>query len=107
MRTTVVLEDETSNGTTTYRALSLEENGDVVLSGHDYGAGVEAFWGTGHDEYEFERRIGNESVGLLRGVLDIDDDDLLRALSNHTSAEIEAVLEANEIPSDLWSRVGN
>jgi hypothetical protein len=105
MRKTVLL--ESSKSTSSHRWLHLEDNGDLVIEGHDLGSSVEEFWGEGRTEYEFTRRIRKQSVEMLRSALGVGGGEMLSELATHTSREIETALEDADIPSEFWSRVGD
>ncbi|MGC5249415.1 hypothetical protein ACPXB3_21120 [Gordonia sp. DT219] len=92
---------------TMLRTVTLTEDGQLRIEGHDRGAGVEKFFH--HSEYEYERRLSADDVARLRELLRLaDEDDLLAAISarfdsNHA---LEQFLIDNGIEGSFWSRIG-
>lgn len=91
--------------------VELTDEGDVVFSGQDLGAGVERFWGDGQREYEWIWTVKKAHVSALAHALSATDRDLLSTIAarfNHPRCdELEPFLEAHEIPFERWSRVGD
>lgn len=91
-----------------HRSISLSDSGQLGISGHDLGPGVEAFFGA--NEYEFERTYSADDTARARELLGLaPDDDLLQAITARFRAthELESFLEGHGIEGDFWSRVGD
>lgn len=89
---------------------SLTSDGGVLIEGRDYGEGVARF--TGSREYEWAWRIPHTAVSALQRALGIrPGDDLLVALqaqfSGDNAAELGNFLEAHDIDTTRWSRLGD
>ena len=86
----------------------LSDDGEVVIEGWDFGAGVERVFGV--REYEWAWTIPADSVGDLLRAMQAATDDVLVALrerfSGEQAAEIGTFLESKRIPSRRWSRLG-
>ncbi len=95
------------------RSVSLLDDGSLQIEGHDLGRGVENFWGSGLDEYEFSRTVPPDGVIRLRAILDLGDgDDLLGTLHARYgrpggTRELEQLLRDRGIESQFWNRVGS
>lgn len=104
----VVLRDvENSDGSRRLTA-ALTSEGDLVIEGRDYGAGVEAVFGV--REYEWAWTIPAASVESLLQALQAATDDVLAALrerfGGEHAADLGTFLESNRIPAERWSRLG-
>lgn len=90
------------------RTVTLTEDGQLRIEGHDLGPGVEKVFH--YSEYEYERRLSPDDVARLRELLDLaDDDDLLATISarfdsNHA---LEQFLTDNGIKGSFWNRIGD
>ena len=105
----VVLRDfENADGSRRLTA-ALTAEGDLVIEGRDYGAGVEAVFGV--REYEWVWTIPAAGVTALLRALQASSDDVLAALQDRFSgegaADLGAFLESNGIPAERWSRLGD
>jgi len=87
---------------------SLTVEGDVLIEGSDFGAGVERAFGV--REYEWAWTIPASSIPALLRALGATD-NVLAALAERFSGENAALLgsflESNAIPTDRWSRLGD
>ena len=87
---------------------TLTSEGDLVIEGRDFGAGVERIFGV--REYEWVWTIPAASVGSLLHALQATS-DVLSALKDRFSAEnaseLGAFLESHGIATDRWSRLGD
>ena len=105
----LVLEETRDAGGLSRREIELDAGGGLRIMGHDIGASVEALWGPGLREYEFERCYSSEDTATLRSLIHLPSDaDLLPAIQAHFTftAEIEALLREQGITGGFWSRVG-
>ena len=87
---------------------TLTSEGDLVIEGWGFGAGVERIFGV--REYEWVWTIHAASVGALLHALQATG-DVLSALKDRFSAEnaseLGAFLESHGIATDRWSRLGD
>lgn len=87
---------------------SLTVEGNVLITGSDFGDGVERLFGA--REYEWAWAIPAAAVPALLHALDAAD-NVLSALearfSGDNAALLGSFLEAHEIPTDRWSRLGD
>ena len=60
-----------------YRAIHLEDDGSLVIEGHDLGSGVGDFFGGDSREYEFSRTIKPPGVARLQELSGVDAGNLL------------------------------
>jgi hypothetical protein len=105
---TLVLTDARDAGGTTWRAVTLTDDGGLAVLGHDLGRGVERSWGC--HEYEFERRLSLEEVTTLRRLLTLPaGDDLLAAIGERftSTSDLESFAEGHGITGAFWSRTGD
>src|SRR5262245_15212760 len=65
----VTLRSETGPDGSRYLHASLDADGSIVLEGHDLSRGVEAFWGSGHSEYEWIHTIPASETKMVREAL--------------------------------------
>lgn len=109
MSETVDMENTRDERGSFYRALRLQEDGSLVIEGHDIGRGVSDFWGAESSEYEFARTVAPSAVAQLRVAAALDDSNLLQALKSRfgTTAELETFLSDHGIETTFWSRVGD
>jgi len=93
-----------------HRSVALTEAGDLVLTGHDLGPGVERAFGDGLDEYEFVRTVRAEHVPAVLAALGAADPEQLlgeiAARFTSRSPDLERFWRDHHIPSEFWSRVG-
>jgi hypothetical protein len=91
------------------RELHAEEDGTLIIEGHDLGSGVSDAWGDGLTEYEFVRTVSPAAVEELRQSLGIGNGPLLDALNSRfeTTIALEEYLKVNGIETTFWSRVGD
>jgi hypothetical protein len=107
-RTRLVLTSVRDERGTMWRAVELTDGGGLAILGQDLGSGVEDVFGYG--EYEFKRGLSATAVSSLRALLGLAEDaELLAAIEDRfkTTIELEAFIEKYDIPSELWSRVGD
>lgn len=109
VRRTIVMTNRRDKQGWLLRELHADEDGTLVIEGHDLGSGVSNAWGDGLTEYEFVRTVSPAAVAELRLGLSIGDDPILEALGSRfeTTRALEAYLEANGIETAFWSRVGD
>lgn len=80
----------------------------LTIEGHDLGDGVREIYG--FDEYEFERTLDAAGVAQLRQHMGVSDDDsLIAAIAKRfeSSVDLERFIEAHEIASEFWNRIGD
>lgn len=86
---------------------SINDEGDLLISGYDLGDGVERMWGV--REYEWEWTVTAANLPLLLNALGVTD-YLLSALQQQFSDDnaglLHSFLEDNNIPTQRWSRLG-
>lgn len=107
-RTTLVLTNVRDEDGTIRRAVSLTEDGGLVMLGHDVGPGVERIFGCG--EYEFEHRLSAAEVSTLRRLLGVaTDGDLLAAIGDRFASTrgLEAFAQEHGITGEFWNRIGD
>ncbi len=87
---------------------SLTIEGNVLITGSDFGDGVERLFGV--REYEWAWTIPAVAVPTLLHALGAAD-NVLSALearfSGDNAALLGSFLETHEIPTDRWSRLGD
>ena len=103
----VVLVEERSGADSRTIWASLAENGDLVISGHDIGPGVERVFGS--DEYEFAHTIPFDYVLPFLKILGATKvTDVLTALRHFGGPHYEEITDALEtakqsMPIRFWS----
>ena len=104
---TVVLTDVRDENGTVWRAVTLNQDGRLAISGHDLGHGVKGFFGS--SEYEFERRLSAQESTTLCKLLTVPAVDLLAAIVDRflNGSGLEEFIKENGIASHFWSRVGD
>lgn len=105
---TVVLTAAKDQGGTVWRAVTLTEDGGLVISGHDLGPRVEGFFGC--REYEFERRLSALEVGSLCEILVVPTGgDLLAVIAERfpDTSDLEKFTKEHGIEGQFWSRIGD
>jgi len=103
-----VLTDVRDRKGTTYRAVTLNDDGSLVLVGHDLGSEVQSFFGC--REYEFERTLSASDAQALHRLLAVPVDvDVLTAIADRfpSGTGLEAFISEHDIASRFWSRVGD
>lgn len=106
-RRLVMTDVEDARGTM-WRAVTLTDDGCLLIQGHDLGAGVEQIFES--REYEFERRISAAEVLALRRLLDVaGDGDLLTAIERRfkSSHDLETFVVRHGLEGEFWSRIGD
>lgn len=87
---------------------SMTPKGDVRIEGYDLGDGVERILGV--REYEWEWTVPAASVPLLLQALGVTE-NVLSALqeqfSDDNASLLNSFLEAHNIPTHRWSRMGD
>lgn len=87
---------------------SVTANGDVLIAGCDFGEGVERVFGV--REYEWAWTIPSASLPSVLHALGATGNVLI-ALKERFSGDkatlLGPFLEANEIPTERWSRLGD
>lgn len=85
----------------------VNEHGDLVVSGHDLGRGVESF--LGHSEYEWSIKTSAFALPRLADLLDTSVDDLLdtlvRRFSGSEAFKLRRFLEQHDLVHDRFSWV--
>jgi hypothetical protein len=86
--------------------------GDLVLDAQDLGPGVEAFWGEGNTEYEWNLTVRAANVPAAAAALGgAPGDDVLGLLEDwyrqRRDHELKPALESAGVPIEFWSRVGD
>ena len=103
----VVLVEERSGADSRTIWASLAENGDLVISGHDIGPGVERVFGS--DEYEFAHTIPFDYVLPFLKILGATKvTDVLTALRHFGGPHYEEITDALEtakqsMPIRFWN----
>ena len=103
----VVLVEERNGADSRTIWASLAENGDLVISGHDIGPGVERVFGS--DEYEFAHTIPFDYVLPFLKILGATKvTDVLTALRHFGGPHYEEITDALEtakqsMPIRFWS----
>ena len=103
----VVLVEERSGADSRTIWASLAENGDLVISGHDIGPGVERVFGS--DEYEFAHTVPFDYVLPFLKILGATKvTDVLTALRHFGGSRYEEITDALEtaqtsMPIRFWS----
>ena len=103
----VVLVEERSGADSRTIWASLAENGDLVISGHDIGPGVERVFGS--DEYEFAHTVPFDYVLPFLKILGATKvTDVLTALRHFGGPHYEEITDALEtakqsMPIRFWS----
>ena len=103
----VVLLEERNGADTRSVWGSLAENGDLVISGHDIGPGVERVFGS--DEYEFSHTVPSDYVLPFLQILGATKvTDVLTALRHFGGPRYEEITDALEtakqsMPIRFWS----
>ena len=104
------LRAETDRGEMRFLDVNLTSNGDLVIRGHDLGAGVSDVFGSGMDEYEWREIIRAPHFADLRRVLDVPNGDLLHGITSRyagkASYDFEERIRGSGIPVELetWLR---
>lgn len=92
----------------TWRAVSLTDDGAFAIRGHDLGTGPEGFWGS--EEYEFERRYSPEDAAFLSHFFGQQEGETLIdafARNFESLSDLTSFLDELGYESTFWSRVGN
>ena len=103
----VVLVEERNGADSRTIWASLAENGDLVISGHDIGPGVESFFGS--DEYEFVHTVPSDYVLPFLKILGATKvTDVLTALRHFGGPRYQEITDALEtakqsMPIRFWS----
>lgn len=87
---------------------SITVEGDVLIQGYDFGDGVERVFGV--REYEWAWTIPAATIPALLRALGTTDPVLIalkERFSGDNSALLGPFLDANGIPTDRWSRLGD
>ena len=104
----LVLRDEKSAEGSRFLSAEVKANGDLLISGLDYGPGVYEI--LGEQEYEWYWTVKVEHVGLLVDAM-AGEGDVLSLLKTHfmndQAAGLHEFLIKNEIPYESWSRMGD
>ena len=89
------------------RSIHLTAEGQLVIEGHDLGAGVERIFGC--REYEFERTLSVGETAQLAELLEVSVVELLPAIQQRfgTTPPLEAYLEEHDIAGEFWNRTGD
>lgn len=104
----VVITDAKDADGTVWRAVTLADDGSLLISGHDLGPAVERLFG--FSEYEFERRLSAPEVSTLCMLLGVaDDGDLLAAITARFASahELEKFVSDHDIAGESWNRIGD
>lgn len=108
MKQSVRLRDEKNElGRRTFEA-RLEENGDLVFDGWDFGQGVEDFMGC--REYEWLWTVRAADIPMIGKALNSDQpllDAIAARFAEQRSDEIFGFLKEHNIPFESWSWRGN
>ena len=85
-----------------------DDNGDLLIEGHDMGASVETFFGEGSNEYEWVTTVKAKDVRALNVALGGKrGDDTLELIRNKCTGEnaidLEQLIKKKDIPKKFWS----
>jgi len=104
----VILRSEKEFRDSRFLEASLTAEGDLVIEGQDLGDTVEKYFGVREYEWVWTIRAGDIPV-LLKALGSTSD--VLTALSmrftGDNAAELKSFLDSNEIPHEVWSRMGD
>lgn len=106
--TTLVMQSDTDEDGTVWRAVRLYGDGSLAVLGHDIGPGVEEFFGC--REYEFARTWSTAQTAALRRLLGLPRrGDLLAAVQGRfgSTDELSRFVEAHGITGTFWNRTGD
>lgn len=104
----IVLREEKSANDYRYLGATLDDNGDLVIEGQDLGDGVQASFGC--REYEWIWRIKAKDLPALERLLPNGAnilEKLAQKFSNEQASQLYDFLQANTIPFEGWSRIGD
>lgn len=112
MSRTVLLAEERGDDGLMVRSVTLTDDGDLVIEGHDVGRGVGKFFGAESSEYEFVSTVRAADVPAVRRALGLGEDaDLLDTLvaryGGQGTAELERIIKGARIAVKRWSRIGD
>jgi hypothetical protein len=107
----ITLRDESGPEGSRLLELRRDEDGTIVLEGHDLGSGVAAFWGPDHREYEWKHTIPRGQDRKIREALGgIVGSDVLRLIRRWCAEQGEAglvrTLEAHGVNVERSSWLG-
>ena len=92
-----------------YVGAELDERGDLVVSGHDLGRGVEEI--LGRSEYEWIIKTSADALPRLAALLDTDVDGLLARLAERFSGSnafrLRSYLEQHGLVHDRFSWISD
>ena len=104
----IVLRKERNERDYRFLGAEINENGDLVIDGHDLGNGVEGAFSC--SEYEWSWTVRAEHIGKLKIALG-SKGNILRTLkkkfSNEKAADLYAFLQSSKVPFEGWSRIGD
>ena len=104
----VILRKEQNDDGSRSLSAELNNNGDLVIEGLDYGKGVMRILGC--NEYEWVWTIKAKDVVMFSQIMGIEA-DVLQILTDHFKAEkaadLHAFMSENQIPFESWSRTGD
>ena len=101
----VLLRSVNEGSDTRHLEASLNEDGDLMIEGRDYGDGVEEFFGC--REYEWVWTIRSADLAALLNALGTKTDILFalqERFSGERAADLKPFLDEHKIPHDVWSR---
>ena len=107
MTNSISLRNTSDAGGSRYLDASIQPNGDLLIEGQDLGPAVEEFFGVG--EYEWKWTVTAEDCERLRAALGTTDllAGLVEQFSGDKAAGLDDFLLANDIPYDVWTRLGD
>jgi len=108
MQDTIILRDIRGPDAWRHLQVRLDDNGDLLIEGHDMGDAVQKYFGEGSNEYEWvttvkakDIRALNVALGGKRG------DDTLKLIRDKCTGEnpidIEGLIKKKDIPTKFWS----
>lgn len=105
---TIVLRDTKDEGGRRYLGASIDENGDLVITGQDLGPGVEEAFGPGIREYEWVWTVKKGELPKLAAALGGDVMTCLaRDYSGARAADLYELLDGLGIDFRTFSRHGD
>ena len=109
MRQTLIVTSTNDARGSCLRELHLEDDGSLVIEGHEVGRGVANSWGDGLTEDEFSPALVPVAVDQMRALAALGDGalpDALKACFGNTAGR-EEFLRTPDIKNRFWSSIGD
>ena len=104
----VVLRNEHAKGNSRHLSATYSSTGNLVIQGQDIGSEVESVFG--YSEYEWSWTVQSSDLPNLLTALGIDSNLLVvlkQRFSGAAAGQLGEYLKTNDIPYEVWSRVGD